>query len=76
MATIVIQPEDGEDADGDRTRGNGDDGHSKGDDTAVLQALYDGTSLSSAFHHDLAEGMIVAQIVELTCLHASCKEWS
>lgn len=29
---------------------------SKSDDSAVLQALYDGAPLSSVFHHDLAEG--------------------
>ncbi len=35
-----------------------DDKRSKGDDNAVLQALYDGAPLSSVFHHDLAEGVL------------------
>lgn len=42
-----------------------DDTRSKGDDNAVLQALYDGAPLSSVFHHELAEGVFARRLQHL-----------
>lgn len=48
---------------------------SKSDDSAVLQALYDGAPLSSVFHHDIAEGAswlrLVSSMHVCTQLNAS-----
>lgn len=55
--TVSLEPEggDGENKSSAEVDESGAD--SKGDDNAVLQALYDGAPLSSVFHHDLAEGV-------------------
>lgn len=47
------------------SEGDRDGERSKGDDNAVLQALYDGAPLSSVFHHDLAEGMLARRLTRL-----------
>lgn len=54
---VTLEPEGG-DGEGRRpAEGERDGEKSKGDNNAVLQALYDGAPLSSVFHHDLAEGV-------------------
>lgn len=59
-ATVTLEPEPGHDAGIDRTEGNQDGVTPTGDDSVVLQALYDAAPLSSVFHHDLAEGTCLA----------------
>eukprot|EP00752_Nemacystus_decipiens_P004421 g4036.t1 len=55
--TTVVAPDPEGGDEEDKSPAGGQDGEkSKGDDNAVLQALYDGAPLSSVFHHDLAEG--------------------
>lgn len=55
-ATVVIKARDGASSNKGSMGGDRDSDKSKGDDSAVLQALYDCAPLSSVFHHDLAEG--------------------
>lgn len=55
--TVALEPEGGKGEGKSGAEGGRDGEKSKGDDNAVLQALYDGAPLSSVFHHDLAEGV-------------------
>ncbi|CAM9254896.1 unnamed protein product [Ectocarpus sp. 8 AP-2014] len=55
-ATVTVAPASGDEERKSSVDGDQDSEKSKGDDKAVLQALYESAPLSSVFHHDLAEG--------------------
>lgn len=57
--TVAVRPEREDDAGEGGVESDRERDKSKDDDSAVLQALYDGAPLSAAFHHDLAEGACV-----------------